>query len=217
MAKHAAEPQEDQSTKQTVVGCLIFVIIVILAFGAISSCISGGSKDSEETAAQEATEKPSSDEAAQTQSDNLTGESTSAADSAAQEAADQSNPDETMQMLNDNLTGDIGSNDRLNAIDKLAKANSGNLSPAKTQEAVRWIKSNYPAYYNSAEMMEQTMYYGYLLDYAYDDSKTESELGMDTYQAIKYVYRGNETVDDSATQSNLLQIKKSLDKLSGTY
>lgn len=36
---------------------------------------------------------------------------------------------------------------------------------------------------------------------------------MDLEQAVKYVYRGAETVEDQATQENLNQIRKSLEAL----
>ena len=49
-----------------------------------------------------------------------------------------------------------------------------------------------------------------MLDYGYDDFDPKSELGVDTYQAIKYVYRGTETVDSDHAQANIYQIGKDL-------
>ena len=74
--------------------------------------------------------------------------------------------------------------------------------------------SNYPNYFESNEVMEKTMYYGYLLEYGYKNKNNNyADLGMDAYQVVKYVYRGAEKVEDISTQENLKQIAKDLDKI----
>ena len=84
-------------------------------------------------------------------------------------------------------------------------------------EAVQFLVDNYPNYFTDNETMEKTMYYGYYLERGFKDSNSSySNLGTDAYQAIKYVYRGVEKVEDEATQSNLEQIKKSLEELGFT-
>lgn len=59
------------------------------------------------------------------------------------------------------------------------------------------------------------MYYGYYLERGFKDTAPNDyyNLGMDSYQVVKYVYRGVEKVEDEATQANLSQIKKSLEGL----
>lgn len=84
------------------------------------------------------------------------------------------------------------------------------MSDEQADQIIDSIKSANHNYYSSNDDMEKFMWYGYLLDYKYDDGDPRSELGTDLVQAIKYVYRGVEKVEDEATQANLLQIDKSL-------
>lgn len=95
-----------------------------------------------------------------------------------------------------------------------AKANAKTASEEEKTQAIQFIKDTYPNYYTDNDIMEQTMYYGSLLEYAYENiDVTKYQLGMNTNQAVKYVYRGVETAEDAHTQENLNQIKKSLDEL----
>ena len=90
------------------------------------------------------------------------------------------------------------------------------VSDQKCEEAMTFIVETYPDFYADNEMMEQAMAYGFWLEYAYEDdaaARIVAELGMDVEQAVKYVYRGAETVEDQATQENLNQIRKSLEAL----
>ena len=90
------------------------------------------------------------------------------------------------------------------------------VTDAQRDEAVTFIVDHYPDYYTDNEVMEQTMAYGFWLQYAYQDdvnSQTYAKLGTDVYQAVKYVYRGAETVEDDATQENLRQIQEHLETL----
>lgn len=62
--------------------------------------------------------------------------------------------------------------------------------------------------------MEQAIYYGYYLEFAYDINESQyAELGMDVEQAVKYVYRGTEAVEDDHVQENLNQIAEILNAL----
>lgn len=92
-----------------------------------------------------------------------------------------------------------------------AKANADALTDEQATQIIESIKSAEHNFYNSSEDMEKYMWYGYLLDYKYDDSDPRSELGTDLYQSIKYVYRNAEAVEDSSTQENLLQIDQDLE------
>lgn len=101
---------------------------------------------------------------------------------------------------------------KVDEIARQAKADAQSIDETKTNEAISYIRNNYPNYFDNNETMETAMYYGYLLEYAYaDTNELYMQLGMDTYQSIKYVYRGVEKVEDNATQENLAQIKESLD------
>lgn len=93
------------------------------------------------------------------------------------------------------------------------------VSDAKRDEAVAFIVEHYPDFYADNETMEQAISYGYWLEYAYESDESArdyAELGMDLEQAVKYVYRGAESVEDDATQENLSQIRESLEAIGQT-
>lgn len=93
------------------------------------------------------------------------------------------------------------------------------VSDAKRDEAVTFIVEHYPDFYADNETMEQAILYGYWLEYAYESDESArdyAELGMDLEQAVKYVYRGAESVEDDATQENLSQIRESLEAIGQT-
>lgn len=101
------------------------------------------------------------------------------------------------------------------ALEAKAAAAEG-VTDEQRDEAIAFIVDHYPAYYADNETMEQAMAYGFWLEYAYKDDEAfrdYAELGMDVAQAVKYVYRGAEAVEDDATQENLRQIKETLEKL----
>lgn len=93
------------------------------------------------------------------------------------------------------------------------------VSDAKRDEAVAFIVEHYPDFYTDNETMEQAISYGYWLEYAYESDESArdyAELGMDLEQAVKYVYRGAESVEDDATQENLSQIREALEAIGQT-
>lgn len=103
---------------------------------------------------------------------------------------------------------------KVDEIAKKAKEDAENITSEKQKEALQHIKNNKSNFFKNNEVMEQSMYYGYLLEYAYKNSdKNYAKLGQDVYQAIKYVYRGIEKVEDSSTQENLQQIEKDLKQI----
>lgn len=93
------------------------------------------------------------------------------------------------------------------------------VSDTKRDEAVAFIVDHYPDFYTDNETMEQAISYGYWLEYAYESDESArdyAELGIDLEQAVKYVYRGAESVEDDATQENLRQIRESLEAIGQT-
>lgn len=125
-------------------------------------------------------------------------------------------PVETPFDLGDSVP-EPNTNEMVNYLSKKAKNSVlEGVTDKKRDEAVEFIVNTYPDFFTDNETMENTMYYGYYLDYAYEPSgpnNVYANLGIDTYQVVKYVYRGVETVSDQATQSNLYQIQKGLSKL----
>lgn len=101
-------------------------------------------------------------------------------------------------------------------VDKLAsiaKNDALSLDEDDVKEIIDIIREHFSAYYDGEKCMELYMYYGYLLDYAFDDSDPRSSLGTNLVQAIKYVYREAESIDDDHTQENLKQIQKNLENI----
>lgn len=94
-----------------------------------------------------------------------------------------------------------------------AKENASYLTDEQASEIIEIIRNENPQFYDGTEEMEKFMWYGYLLDYKYEDSDPRSVLGADLCQAIKYVYRNTETVLDDSTKENLNQIEKDLSNL----
>lgn len=76
-------------------------------------------------------------------------------------------------------------------------------------EALEYIQSNIDNAFADNETMETMMYYGALLNYMYVDTWA-AEIGSDTVQMIKYVYRGIETPEDEATEENKKQVLENL-------
>lgn len=106
---------------------------------------------------------------------------------------------------------------KVDALAREAKAAvAEGVTDEKRDEAVGFIVEHYPDYYADNAIMEQAMAYGFWLEYAYtgnEAARDYAELGIDMAQAVKYVYRGAEKVEDDATQENLRQVKERLEKL----
>lgn len=111
------------------------------------------------------------------------------------------------------FTAEQNSTEMVDQIALTAKENIDDFTSSDAKKIIKKIRKAGHKFYNGPEEMEKYMWYGYLLDYKYDDSDPRSELGTDLTQAIKYVYRDIETVLDSSTKSNLQQIDKDLAKI----
>lgn len=115
--------------------------------------------------------------------------------------------------LQDSIAGiEKNSNDALNAILEIAKEHSSILLKVDEKKALKYIKDNYPNYYDTNEKMELTMYYGALLDYANNDVLKESEIGFKALECVKYVYRRTDTVLSQDTQLHLEKLSKLLNE-----
>lgn len=107
-----------------------------------------------------------------------------------------------------------------------AKEKAATATEDDLKEAIKFINDNYNNYWTDNETMHKTMYYGSLLELSKKDKAKENQKGIDyviyslggnAVQVVKYVYRKVEKAEDTSTQSNLKQIKKSLDKIPGNY
>lgn len=95
-----------------------------------------------------------------------------------------------------------------------AKADASGENGAEIAEnAYAWIVSTVPEWYDGYDIMEQALYNGAVVEYYFTGKNdVRASVGMDTVQAVKYVYRGAESVLDGATQENINQIKESIEK-----
>lgn len=94
---------------------------------------------------------------------------------------------------------------RVDAIASFAKKAAKQKNEHVGNEAVIYIVDNYPNYFGSNEQMEKVILCGYFLEYL-DYAERVTQIGQDVEQAVKYVYRGEETADSEATKLNLEQI-----------
>ncbi len=85
------------------------------------------------------------------------------------------------------------------AIYDRAKTDAKNMTPELTDQALAYLAVNFATDpFGGNLVMESCMYFGALLDIAYDDSDIRSAVGWDAFRAIKYVYRNQETEADAA-------------------
>lgn len=79
--------------------------------------------------------------------------------------------------------------------------------------AYEYIKANYTDCFKDNATMEQMMYYGWLLEYTYEDNTEKQDyytLGQDAEQLVKYVYRGADTTDSDSTKASMEQIQHTI-------
>ena len=134
--------------------------------------------------------------------------------SSAIETSSVQSEDNSSTNVDNSTTSAYGTSQDVDNIALQAKEDAANIDEAKTDEAINYIKDNYNNYFANKEVMEQTMYYGYLLEYAYQDTNVSyANLGQDAYQVVKYVYRGTESADSQSVKANLEQIQKDLNAL----
>lgn len=102
-------------------------------------------------------------------------------------------------------------------VNKAKSDADGQLDLDTCKEALSYLKGNYPNYFTDNETMEKVMYYGAFLEYSFEGKGINdvcATLGQDALQTVKYVYRGADAIEDESTQSNLRQVKESLDSAS---
>lgn len=93
-----------------------------------------------------------------------------------------------------------------------AKSDAETATDGEIQEAINWLKNNTENYFSGNENMENTMYYGELLEYKYKDTGNDLEkIGWQAFKTVKYVYRGVESVTDTSTHDNLMELKEMLE------
>lgn len=111
------------------------------------------------------------------------------------------------------FTADPNTSNMVDQIALTAKKYADALTDEQVSAILTDVKNANHQFYADNATMEKYMWYGCLLDYKFDDTEARSSLGTDLFQAIKYVYRNAETVEDSATVENLNQIDKDFSKI----
>ena len=97
-----------------------------------------------------------------------------------------------------------------------AKEDAKQFNANHKKSALYFINENREDFFKDNETMETGIYYGFLLEYAYENdtlNKAYYQCGMDLEQAIKYVYRGAESKDSESVLENLRQVDKSLEEI----
>lgn len=124
------------------------------------------------------------------------------------------------------ITSEPNTTAAVNEIINKGKEDASKASEEDIKKAIQFINNNYNNYWIDNETMHKGMYYGSLLEYAKKDKAKENpkgidgkiyDLGVDTVQVIKYVYRGVDKIEDDSTQANLRQIEKSLNNISNNF
>lgn len=95
-----------------------------------------------------------------------------------------------------------------------AKADAETASDENIENAINYIIEHKDNLFSDNEVMENAMYYGRLIECKYKDTKTDYEkLGWQTLKTIKYVYIGEENINDEVTQNNLAKLIEIIDNI----
>lgn len=101
----------------------------------------------------------------------------------------------------------------VDAITLMAKKDAKTAKESQIKEALDFIADNYLHCHRDNMTMEKTIYYGALLDAAFQDNDARSRVGWNAVKAVKYVYRGAEKPSDSAPQNALNKVAKELARI----
>ena len=145
-------------------------------------------------------------------------------DTQKEEEKDQFNPNDIVVADYADKTTDEYINDFINGVDSKSKIvdvlnraarNSANYSASeeKRNEAVNFLRDNYPNYTVDDNTMIKVMYYGFYLNHAYGDGTTYGDLGFDASQIAKNVYRGSDAPDSQSIQENYKQVEENLNQI----
>lgn len=111
------------------------------------------------------------------------------------------------------FTAEKRTTEMVDQIESVAKENATSMSEGDATKIIDAIRDADHKFYKTDQDMEKFMWYGYLLEYKYDETDPKSLLGMDLCQAIKYVYRNVDLVTDDSTHENLQQIDDDLEQI----
>ena len=181
-----------------IIGIIVAVIIILAIIGSIGG--NDGSQQVNNSQMTEAVSETEADQGADVQ------ETTTAAATDEQSLSSPDSIEVSDFTVCPSFTAEQGTTEMVDQISLVAQNNVGRMTDDDVSNIIKIISDADHKFYNNPEEMERFMWYGYLLDHKFDDSDPRSALGMDLYQAIKYVYRGVETIFDDATHENLSQI-----------
>lgn len=196
-------------------GCIVFFVGTMIFYGAVQSPESkakyeANQKAKAEEQAKEIQEDKSKESDKQPKSEvETTANIESSKDSEPKVEKQEEQPKEDSRFI---IKADANTSAAVDEIIFKGKADSKNASKDDIKEAIKFINDNYNKYWTDNNTMQKTMYYGAILEYS-NESKDIKKLGLDSEQVVKYVYRKADKIEDASTQSNLEQIKKSLDKI----
>lgn len=109
---------------------------------------------------------------------------------------------------------DPNTSEMVDYIASKARESAESATTEQLQEAVDFLKNNTKSYFSGNENMENTMYYGCLLEYYYSGTNNEYErIGFQAFKTVKYVYRGIDSVFDEVTYNNVLKLQEMAENL----
>ena len=185
------------------------ILLAIASAMAFSAVACTGGKQTQETTAPETTvyvndwDKPTSKAETTTKIEETTEKETEP-----ETAAPETEPEPEIEKPAENTS------EMVDYLSDKAREDAKTATDDDIQTAVEWLKENKYNYFSGNENMEQTMYYGYLLEYKNLNTGNDYErVGFQASKTVKYVYRGYETVLDTSTHNNLKKLQEMVDNL----
>lgn len=132
------------------------------------------------------------------------------------EAEEKAKQEEEKKAAEEKAKQEAAASATVDSIAKKAKEAAKTASDSDLKTAYTYIHDTYTDCFGSNEVMEQMMYYGWLMEYAYEGNESMINyynVGQDAEQLVKYVYRGTEKPEDAGPQENIRQIKESIAKI----
>jgi hypothetical protein len=100
--------------------------------------------------------------------------------------------------LQNEWTGRENTSERIDCIVAKAEKDAENITDVLTDQALAYLAVNFSTDpFGGNLVMEACMYFGALLDEAFDDSDIKSQVGWNAFKTIKYVYRDMESEADA--------------------
>lgn len=172
----------------------IFALLLCALLSSTCLCGCGGTSkkvnsSSQTTTSKTTTNKTTTSKNTKSQTETKKATETSTASSSTSSAAESVPEQNTAQMIN--------------YLTKKGRADAKTATDTDVADAVEWLKKNINDYFSDNKHMEDTVYYGALLESRFSGSNNQYErTGWQAQKTIKYVYQGVDSQFDDNTQKN---------------